>query len=189
MIAIDTDGNLTVNGNANFAKDVTVGGKLTASLVSPVPAEDLVIQLPGDGTSSTKLAVDRPGIVVKNGSGSAVLKITDMGDVIASGAAVASEFQVVRSASADISSTQTIATASAGTAIVKLGQYERTIVSPFVTSKSLIYITPVTDTAGVTPFVARQTAEDKAHGIQGSFTIRIPVFQSKDVKVNWWIVN
>ena len=42
---------------------------------------------------------------------------------------------------------------------------------------------------GIAPFVARQTAEDKAHNVKGSFTVRIPVLQTKDVKVNWWIIN
>ncbi|MEK7604898.1 MAG: hypothetical protein AAB478_00020 [Patescibacteria group bacterium] len=190
LVTIDTDGNVAVNGNASFAKNVSVAGTLQAHIISPVPSEDLVIQLPGsDATNPGTLASDRPGVSIKNGSGSAVLKITDMGDIIASGAALASEFQVVRGATADTSLTQTVATASAGMAIVKTGQYERTIVSPFVTDKSLIYITPLTDTNGVAPFIARQTAEDKAHGVKGSFTIRIPVLQPRDVRVNWWIVN
>jgi hypothetical protein len=189
LVAIDTDGNLTVGGNAVFASDVTIGGRLAASIVSPVPNSDLIIQLPGDDSDTTRLAVDRPGITVKNGSGSAVLKITDVGDIIASGAALASQFQVARGVSADTSVTQTVATASAGTAMIKAGQYERTILSPYVTEKSLVYITPLTDTNGITPFIARQTAEDKVHSVKGSFTVRIPVLQTKDVKVNWWIIN
>ncbi len=190
LVTIDTDGNVAVNGNASFAKNVSVAGTLQARIISPVPSEDLVIQLPGsDDTNPGTLASDRPGLSVKNGSGSAVLKITDMGDIIASGAALASEFQVVRGATADTSLTQTIATASAGVAIVKTGQYERTIVSPFVTDKSLIYITPLTDTSGVAPFIARQTAENPTTHTKGSFTIRIPILQPRDVKVNWWIVN
>lgn len=190
LVTIDTDGNVAINGNASFAKNVSVNGTLQARIISPVPSEDLVIQLPGsDATNQGTLAADRPGVTIKNGSGSAVLKITDMGDIIASGAALASEFQVVRGATADTSLTQTVATASAGMAIVKIGQYERTIVSPFVTDKSLIYITPLTDTNGIAPFIARQTAEDKIHAIKGSFTIRIPVLQPRDIKVNWWIVN
>ncbi len=189
LVAIDTDGNLTVAGNAVFASDVTIGGRLAANIISPVPTSDLIIELPGDGTDTTRLAVDRPGITVKNGSGSAVLKITDVGDIIASGAALASQFQVARGVSADTSVTQTVATASAGTATIKAGQYERTVLSPYVTDKSLVYITPLTDTSGITPFVARQTAEDKENNIKGSFTVRIPVLQTKDVKVNWWIIN
>ncbi|MBI5044763.1 MAG: tail fiber domain-containing protein, partial [Candidatus Levybacteria bacterium] len=188
-VVIDTEGNIAVEGNATFAQNVDVNGTLSARVISPIPQEELVIQLPGYDDSQGTLAVDRPGITVKNGTGSAVLKITDMGDIIASGAALAKEFQVVRGASADTSLSETVATASAGTAVIKANKYERTIVSPFVSANSLIYITAATDTNGVTPFIARQTAENPSTGVKGSFTIRIPVLQNKDIKVNWWIIN
>ncbi len=193
LISIDTEGNFSVGGNATFAKNVTVNGKLTAKIISPVPAEDLVIELPGFDDQST-LAVDRPGIVVKNASGSGVLKITDLGDVIASGAGkfgqlASDSLKIVRGAQADTSLTETVASSSAGTATIKAGQLERTIYSKFVTADSLIYITATSDTTGATPFVARQTAEDIELGTDGSFTIRIPSIKATDVKVNWWIIN
>lgn len=193
LVTIDIDGNVSVAGNATFAKNVRVNGTLAAKVISPVPDEDLVFKLPG-ASSDTQLAVDRPSIVVQNASGSAVLKITDEGDITASGEAnfkniATNAFKIIRGAQADTSLTQTIATASAGTATIKAGQFERTVISPFVSEKSLIYITPVTNTNGVTPYIARQTAEDAENGIKGSFTIRIPVLQTSDVKVNWWIIN
>jgi hypothetical protein len=193
LVTIDIDGNISVAGNATFAKNVRVNGTLAAKVISPVPDEDLIIKLPGS-SYDTQLAVDRPSIIVQNASDSAVLRITDEGDILASGEAnfkhiSTNSFKIIRGAQADTSLTQTIATASAGTATIKAGQFERTIISPFVSDKSLIYITPVTNTNGVTPYIARQTAEDAKNGIKGSFTIRIPVLQTSDVKVNWWIVN
>ncbi|MDQ5900948.1 MAG: hypothetical protein QG600_526, partial [Patescibacteria group bacterium] len=193
LVSIDTSGNFAVSGNATFAQNVAVNGVLSARIISPVPQEDLIIQLPGFDNNST-LAVDRPGIVVKNASGSGVLKITDLGDVIASGAGkfskLASEnLQIVRGAQADTSLTETIASSSAGTATIKAGQLERTIYSTYVSEDSLIYITPVTDTTGAVPFVARQTAENVEENEDGSFTIRIPQVRATDIKVNWWIIN
>jgi len=102
---------------------------------------------------------------------------------------LAKALNIVRGAQADTSLTETIATASAGTATIITGETERTIISPFVTEKSLIYITPTSDTEGTTPYLARQTAEDKTNNIRGSFTIQIPNRIYKDINVNWWIVN
>lgn len=200
---IDTEGNFTVSGNATFAKDVSVKGTLSARFISPIPDEDLIIQL---GTKETKEPNETKGklassFVIKNASGSGVLKINDVGDLIASGSGrfgdlIANSLRVVRSAQADTSLTETIASGSAGTAIVSKNQYERTVFSPFVKEDSLIYITPTSDTAGLTPYIARQTAEippgeDKSlpAGRQGSFTIQIPSSISRDIKINWWIVN
>jgi len=102
---------------------------------------------------------------------------------------LANAFKVVRSVQADTSFTETVATASAGTATIITGETERTIVSPFVKADSLIYITPVSNNGGQTPYIARQTAENPSAQTKGSFTIQISQNASQDVKVNWWIVN
>lgn len=185
LVSIDIDGNMSVSGNAVFAKDVTIQGTLAAHIISPVPGSDLIVKLPNDQSS----------FVVADASGSAKFKVDNKGNVVASGSAkfgeIASDiFNVVRGAQADTSLTETVATASAGSAIVNSGQFERTIVSPFVTEDSLIYITPTSDTQGVTPFIARQTADDpETEEIEGSFTIRIPQTVTTNIQTNWWIVN
>jgi hypothetical protein len=99
------------------------------------------------------------------------------------------KLKLIRTAQADTSLTETIATASAGTAVIITAETERTIISPFVTEDSLIYITPVSDTQGTNPYIARQTAEDFQNGIPGSFTIQIPYPVEQDIKLNWWIIN
>ena len=192
LITMDTDGNLYTAGNAAFAKNVTVGGNLATNFLSPIPGNDLEITLPA---TSTQLAQGTgSSLVVKNASGSGVLSINQLGDLVASGAGqfkelAASSLNIVRGAQADTSFNETIASGSAGTGIVNAYYTERTIVSPFVTEDSLIYITPTSDTNGITPYVSRQIAQDDENGIKGSFTVTIPQTSTSDIKFNWWIVN
>lgn len=143
---IDTKGNVNVQGNATFAKDVTVKGKLQAKNI--------------DATGTGKFV-----------------------DI------AANALKIVRGAQADTSATETAAEGSAGSTVIKANKTERTIVSPHVTKDSLIYITATSNTQGVMPYVARQTAEDTKSGIKGSFTIEIPNNVKSDIKINWWIVN
>jgi site-specific recombinase XerD len=161
LVAIDTQGNLTVEGNATFAKDVTVRGSLAAGIISPLAGSN-EINLSGNVASS----------------GSARFAHFE-----------ADSFRVVRGVQADTSFTHTVASASAGSAVITANETERTIITPFVNKDSLIYITPASDTQGVTPYIARQTIHDNATGSRGSFTIQIPRFVSKDIKMNWWIIN
>ncbi len=182
-VVIDTDGNLNVNGNANFAKDVTIKGKLTARLIAPVPDEDLIIQLGGD---DQRLDQHKSALVIKNASGSGVLTINHLGDIIASGAGkfksiATNGISIIRGAQADTSFTETVASGSAGTSIITANETERTIYTPFVKEDSLIYVTATSDTQGQTPYVARQTAT--------SFTIQLPSPITTNVKFNWWVVN
>lgn len=186
LVAIDTNGNLKVNGNAAFAKDVTIKGKLTAGIIAPVPDSDLIFQLNNQNNPSSDSIIRNSQFVIRNSSNSGVLAVNQLGDIIASGAGTFSNlaakgFNIIRGAQADTSMTQTIASSSAGTAIVMAYETERTIISPFMTKDSLIYLTATSDTQGLTPFIARQTPE--------SFTIAIPYAINKDIKINWWIIN
>lgn len=195
LVKIDIDGNMSVEGDATFSKKVAIRGFLETNFISPIPGEDLVIKLPfsplpkgegwGEGESN---------LVIQNASGSGVLKINQLGDLIASGSGTfknlsAEAFKIIRGAQADTSLTETVATASAGTAIIGKNQSERTIYSPFVKEDSLIYITPNSNTEGLTPYIARQTAEDNNGDTKGSFTIQLSNPAPADIKVNWWIVN
>jgi hypothetical protein len=186
---IDTKGNLDVEGNATFAKDVTIKGKLATNIIAPVPDEDLIIALNKNKNDKKKSA-----LVVKNDSGSGVVAINQMGDVIASGSGkfaniAANALHIVRGAQADTSATETVANGSAGSTVITAHETERTIFSPHVGKESLIYITPNSNTQGVMPYIARQTAVDTKAGNKGSFTIQIPNTVQKDIKINWWIVN
>lgn len=194
LVAIDASGNLKVSGNAFFNQNLSVNGTLATNVISPLsnsPApNDLTVKL---GTGSAFL--------VNNASGSSVLHVDQNGNVLASGSAnfgqvVANALTIVRGAQADTSSTETIASASAGTAVIYKGQIERTIVSPFVKASSLIYITPTSNTDSVSPYIARQTEsqcpipDDQCPIDQaGSFTIQVPSPAASDIHLNWWIVN
>ncbi|HLD01486.1 MAG TPA: site-specific integrase, partial [Patescibacteria group bacterium] len=172
LIKMDIDGNFDVLGNGNFTKNLSVGGTLSARFISPIPDENLIIQL---GNATLANVLNGPNFEIRNASGSGVFKVNQLGDVIASGSArfagdlesrrgkfkdvLANSVKITRTAQADTSLTETVATASAGTATIVAGQTQRTIVSPFVTKDSLIYLTPVGDTLGLVPYLARQTAE------------------------------
>jgi len=209
LLTLDTDGNLKSAGNAQFEKDVIVKGVLAANILSPIPGSDMVIQLPvisNDVRSPHGISHDGrndkgANLVIKNASGSSVLKIDQSGSITASGSGTFSDifakaFSIVHGAQADTSITETVATASAGTATIVAGETQRTIVSPYVTEKSLIYLTPASATQGTTPYISRQTSQTKEEngkqvltGDRGSFTIEIPQRLYSDIKVNWWIVN
>ncbi|HSX08587.1 MAG TPA: site-specific integrase [Candidatus Saccharimonadales bacterium] len=188
LVTIDTQGNLHVNGNAIFAHDVAVNGQFSAGIIAPIPDNDLVINLKNksDTTGSS--------LIVTDATGSGVLKINQSGDVASSGDAqfntIASHgFSIIRGAQADTSMTQTVAQGSAGTGTITAYETQRTILTPYVTDHSLIYITPTTQTQNATPYLARQTVEDPRSGSKGSFTVAIPTTMTKDIGFNWWIVN
>lgn len=164
-VAIDPNGNLKVNGNATFAKNVTVKGKLAANVIAPVPGSDLTVE---------------------NTNGSEVVNVSQKGDITASGAGKFANINIIRGAQADTSAIETKANGSAGKGVVKKGQKERTITTPYVTRQSLIYVTATSDTQKMTPYVARQTAQEDG---RGSFTVQLSSNTSKDISFNWWIVN
>ena len=188
LVAIDTQGDLRVNGNAVFSRNVAVNGVLAAGIIAPIPNSDLIINLKNkaDKTASS--------LIITNATGSGVLKINQSGDLTSSGDAtfnsIASNgFSIIRGAQADTSMIETVANGSAGTGVISAYETQRTIITPFVTAHSLIYITPTSNTGNVTPYLARQTVEDPNSGTQGSFTVEIPTSITKDIGFNWWIVN
>lgn len=183
LVSVDAQGNLSVLGNATFAKDVTVKGKFSAGIISPLANSDLEIKL-GDNSG-----VNESKLKITDASGSAKFSINQLGDVIASGAAQFGNLKIIRGAQADTSLTSTTASGSAGTATIKANQTERTIITPYVTENSLIYISPTSSTYGSTPYIARQTDENPNNGSKGSFTVQIQSAISTDIKLNWWIVN
>lgn len=182
LMRIDESGNLTLQGDATFNQNIAVRGTLQASVISPLSESDLSIRLGTKNSNSTESAK----LAIENASGSAVLTIDNNGSVASSGSATFKElatnaFTLIRSAQADTSITETVASSSAGTAIIASGETERTILTPYVKTDSLIYLTAVSSSENVTPFLARQD--------EHSFTIRIPKRLYEDLKINWIIIN
>jgi hypothetical protein len=192
LVRIDTDGNLSANGNAIFAKNVSIKGTLSANIISPVPGEDLIITL-GKKTPDSFYNADSSSsnskFVIKDSTGSDKFSVNSFGDIIASGAATLSSLQIVRGAQADTSVIETTASGSAGVASITTGYTSRTIYSPYVKADSLIYITPRSQTSTTVPYLSRQTADTPSTNTKGSFTVQIPVISTEDVIFNWWIVN
>lgn len=177
LVSIDTQGNLTVKGNANFAKDVSIQGLLTANEIAPFYNKDLVIKLGGES------ATESGKFVIKNSSGSAVLSIDSKGNLTASGAAYFAKLNLDASVASPSSSTQAVATGSAGLAVIKAGQIRVTINNPLVKTDSLIYVTPKADTIfSGQPYIEQQVSGD-------SFTVRINRSISADMPFNWVIIN
>ncbi|PIZ97606.1 MAG: hypothetical protein COX79_01605, partial [Candidatus Levybacteria bacterium CG_4_10_14_0_2_um_filter_36_16] len=176
LVHIDTQGNLAVGGNADFAKDVTVHGNLAANIISPLADKDLALNLPSS-------PIHDSSFVIHNSSQSAVLAVNQAGDIVASGSGTFNKlnFALVAPAYA-LDDTTAIATSSAGTATLKQFKRELTIKNSLVTDKSLIYITPVGDTSNQVLYLLRQVAGE-------SFTVGVSTPAAKDVNFNWMIVN
>ncbi len=173
LIAIDTDGNLMVNGNAVFSKN------LAANVISPLSNDrNLTIKL---GENSQDSALATSNLAVQNASGSGVFSIDQLGNILASGAATIGKLNLTAAQPAlAVSNTEQIATGSAGTAAIKANHTEITIDNKLVTNRSLIYITPVG--ASSVPYLLRQVTNT-------SFTVGIPTSQFTDTTFNWLIVN
>ncbi|HUD44183.1 MAG TPA: site-specific integrase [Patescibacteria group bacterium] len=188
LVSINTSGDLTVNGNALFAQNVTVNGALTTNVISPLSNN------PNSSNNLTVKLSTGSGMLINNASGSSVLSFNQQGDVQSSGSGnfnqiMANDLSIVRSAQADTSNTQTIASSSAGTAVIYQGQTERTIITPFVKASSLIYISPTSDTQGITPYIARQNDNQQNPSQPSSFTIQVAQPATSDIHLNWWVVN
>src|SRR5690606_6715790 len=79
LVTISPDGNLTVNGNAFFAGDMTVNGQLQAGIISPVGEQDLIVKL------GTEQASGDQSLVIQNATGASQLRINDTGDIESEG--------------------------------------------------------------------------------------------------------
>lgn len=187
-VTINTKGDLVVSGDAIFAKNLTVQGGLAANMISPLPNQDLAINLGQKSSGTTQ------SLRILSPSKTPVLSINNSGDVyssgsayfahdlIASGAAMLSKLNIFTGQAEAVSDTQVVASGSAGTATLKAYQREVTIETPEVTKNSLIYITPLGDTNNQVLYLERQ-----APG--ASFTVGVSQSAVSDIPFNWIIVN
>jgi site-specific recombinase XerD len=178
LFYIDTNGNVKVGGNAEFAKNVTIKGTLAANVISPLPGNDL------------KLNTGSSNLEVRNASDAAVLSVNPTGDLIASGAGTFAKLNLnlVQPALA-VSPDEVIATGSAGVVALKANRASVTVQNSLVTQNSLIYITPVGQTFGQSLFLQQQIPNDPSTDIQGSFTVGVSTALPTDTKFNFLIIN
>lgn len=181
QVKIDTDGNLRVGGNLIAEKDLQVLGKIITNVLSPTTGNNLVIQLDDKSIKNNEFQI--------KASNSAVLSINNKGDIQSSGDATFKKININSSTEFKVvSDTQIIANGAAGTAQIKDGETQLTINNPFVTDKSLIYVTPRIPDASL--YIVKQNPEDiKKDGIEGSFTVGLSQILGKNVPFNWIIIN
>ena len=196
LIRMDTDGNMSVNGNFNLLGKIdAVHGVFSGTLTTPALATDLISPV-ADSDISLSFKDSKFNIQnSKTATGSAVLSIDNKGNIQSSGSATFAKlnFNLVGKAEAT-SLTEAIATGSAGFATLRTGQPELTIKNNIITSESLIYITPFGNTNNKVLYLLRQIPEIDQNGLAsptgGSFTIGISgQLPTHDIQFNWLIVN
>ncbi len=188
LVAINQEGNLTVGGDASFAKNVTVSGGIFANIISPLPEQNI------DFILNDKSNGDKTSLNVQNGLKTSVFSVFNNGDVlssgsaqfagdlVASGSALISKLNIFSQDAQAVSENTLVADSSAGTATLPAYKKEITIQSPYATPDSLIYITPSTDTKNQVLYLMRQSED-------GSFTVGIAEQISQPIQFNWFIVN
>ncbi|MGE5042139.1 MAG: site-specific integrase [Candidatus Levyibacteriota bacterium] len=175
-VIITPDGQLQVNEDALFNKNLAVKGTVYTNLVSPLPNSDLSVQLGSESTSSA-------GFAVRGASSSAVLRVNNTGDVVASGSGTFAKINISMVGQAlAANENEAVATGSAGTAVLKANKTQLTILNPLITDHSLIYITPAQNTYNQVLFLMRQDPKK-------SFTVGVSQPISQDIEFNWLIVN
>lgn len=190
LIRMDTDGNMTVNGNFNLLGEIdAVHGVFSGTLTTPALATDLISPV-ADSNISLSFKDSKFNIQnSKTATGSAVLSIDNKGNIQSSGSATFAKlnFNLVGKAEAT-SLTEAVATGSAGFATLRAGQPELTIKNRIITPKSLIYITPFGNTDNKVLYLLRQIPDSDTE--DGSFTIGISgQVPNHDIQFNWLVVN
>lgn len=187
LVRIDNNGNLSVSGNADFSGNVSVKGTLSAGVISPLPNSDIKMTLGSLSAMNEATNSANPHqsqrFIVQNASGSAVLSVNQIGDLITSGSATLKKLNLglVQDAIA-VSDDEIIASGSAGIATISAKRSSITIDNPLVTNHSLIYITPRVETNNQTLFLQRSVPEK-------SFTVGIESAAASDIPFNYLIIN
>ncbi len=179
-IIIDETGNVYINNNLYVAgttqtqkleaEQATVSGSLFASLLKPIE-KDINIQLPTNASGAGELAVI-------NSEGSKVASIDSSGAAQFNKLTIATAESI---SSGTLPQTEVTTNATTGQTVLPAMQTEITIKSSFVTDKSLIYITPESDTNNKTLYIKEKQTDQ--------FTVAINQAIDADIKFNWWIIN
>jgi hypothetical protein len=187
----------------SISSDLTVLGTTTlreASITDTlaVGAGELVITSSSINTLSETLEIQSlaqapvsimAGAVTINTDGTVTFaeNVEFQKNVAVAGEFTTSQLNIQKSAPTLLSDTEMSASSSAGTAYIKAGEAFRSIQSPLIKSDSLIYITPLSDTLGTTPFISEQKEQDAS--TSASFTVTIKEEVSEDIHFNFLIIN
>ncbi|EKD79978.1 MAG: hypothetical protein ACD_40C00232G0004 [uncultured bacterium] len=168
-LIVDSSGQVSVNGNLS----VTGTLALHPNSTDPSPLGKLLQIYNEEGVEVGSI----------NASGSANLaELTTKLVTIASPATA--------TASSSLITTTTTSNATAGNAVLVSPNTELTIVSPFVTPNSLVYLTPTGNSDNKVLFVKSKTSCDQSTpSCEASFTVGIDAPASSDIPFNWWIIE
>lgn len=202
------------HGNAIFEGDVTIKGRLATKTISPLPENDLVIdlaqipitnefELPDQATQSAF-----GNLLIKGFEGETVASIDASGSAFFASLGIEADYTATESgvimAAADNYqengeySPAIKTNATAGVGLLPANESEIMIYNPKITDQSLIYITPLNDTGNKVVFVkakkAQKNTEIDLEGNEipeekGWFKVAIDMPIDKEIQFSWWIVN
>lgn len=182
-LTIDSTGAVTING------DLTINGHLLADSAS---INNLQLGSPPTSSSSSALGqllavYNEEGVAVAtiDASGSANLASLTTNMITIASASTATDSSALSSLTGTTQSN-----ATAGSATLTTPNTELTIESPHVTSDTLVYLTPTTNTDNKVVFVkSKESCTLSAASCKPSFTIAIDSPASTDISFNWWIIK
>jgi hypothetical protein len=204
------------HGNATFEGDVTIKGKLATKSINPLPENDLVIdlaQIPLTSESEEEnLETSQSAfgkLLVKGFEGQTVASIDASGSAYFTSLGLEADYSATESGMIIAAydnwlenneySPAIKTNASTGVAILPAYEQEIMIYNPKITDKSLVYITPVTDTENKVVYVkakkSQKETEIDEEGYEinpeekGWFKVAIDTPINKDIQFNWWIIN
>ena len=170
---------------------MTIKGKLAAKSISPLPENDLVIDLAQIPITNEATQSAFGNLLIKGFDGQTVASIDASGS--ARFTEVATQKLIIASQNVEPELENQVSgvvstNATAGKATLLAGETEITIKSPFVTENTLIYVTPITDTQNKVLFVKAKKAVSSENEL-GWFKVGIDTPINQEIKFNWWIIN
>ena len=198
LMTLDETGLVNITGNLTVAGNTTVGGSLLTNLLQPVDfGNPFQVQVAGASSDGGEVKQSRFEIV--DAEGSPVATISAQGKAeFAGGIGIGSEDLTDQATSSGLLALNSNKTS--GKAVLAAGQTLLVIESPSITSKSLIYLTPLGSTQNQVIYVANQQANQEIIGetldgqpqtttISGYFSVAVDQALSTDLTFNWWIIN
>jgi len=175
-------------GNAVFNQNVTVKGSLFASLIKPVPQQDLTIDL--ENTSLGATASSFGNLLVKGVNQEVVASIDASGSATFKKIVIAGSGEPI---SQNLEGTVVATNSTAGEAALPAGETEIMIKTNTLSEKTLIYVTPTSETNNKVLFVKAKKAYNP-NGLtdeekEGWFKVGIDSAITSEIKFNWWIIN
>jgi len=195
-------------GNTVFESNVTIKGKLAVNDITPVE-NDLTFDL---GKTETSIGSTNPSdfgnILVKGINNEVVASIDASGSAQFTSLGIEADYSATQSGTIIAAfdnwqengeySPAIKTNAAAGVGILPTYEKEIIIYNSKITDKSLIYITPITDTNNKVIFIKAKKAQKAAlideNGEylpeeKGWFKVSIDMPIDKEISFNWWIVN